>query len=600
MPARKALAPVALTLLSALILHGCADGTPSRQAIEGNVLVTIHDTAPEDLTAFFVTIEEVRLAGEAGDHRVFPPASEPAAAKTIDLARLREELAVIVRAELPKGTYDRVELRFDGAFARRGADAVLVVPDAGALTLPLDPPLKVKGKKLARVTIDFDLTASLRDGGDGKVLLEPVVSASAARGPRTTPLAEFRATVLGVDLRRESFIAGLSAPQASSPEACAALTVKVTKSTQFDMGSLGPGGLVGPIDGMEVEVEGLLNAKGVVLATDVELRLPGSPLDLNDDGLDDSLLYPDRDTDIDNDGIPNNEDDDVDGDGIPNDQDDDDDNDGIPDDEDGDDDGDGTPDDHDGDGVSDFTDNCPTRPNPGQEDRDSDDHGDLCDNCPLAANPDQADSDGDGIGNACDNCPLVANPDQADSDGDGAGNACDDGGHDDDGDDDDNDDDDGDGDDDDGDDDDGSGPPRGKPCRKIRALRIEYSGADCGATTHDHRLDRVVCEDVVSVLPERVFIVVSDKNDLDARKRYFEGVVARNESFTVDSEALRGKSKLKPRIFVFVCDADGVTLLQRLEIRTNCAALLEPGDSVGSLIVREVVPERKNHKPSGH
>lgn len=117
-------------------------------------------------------------------------------------------------------------------------------------------------------------------------------------------------------------------------------------------------------------------------------------------------------------------------------------------------DGDGVADcvdsDIDDDGVPNDKDNCPTAKNPDQKDFDKDGKGDVCDddddnddvmdtedNCPLVFNPDQIDTDKDGMGDACDpdddndgvfdpydNCPLVWNPDQVDTNGDGIGDAC--------------------------------------------------------------------------------------------------------------------------------------------------------------------------------
>jgi len=66
--------------------------------------------------------------------------------------------------------------------------------------------------------------------------------------------------------------------------------------------------------------------------------------------------------------------------------------------------------------VSDFYDNCPLQPNPGQADADNDGVGNVCD----------GDEDGDGIKDESDNCPLKANPEQDDVNADGVGDLCDD------------------------------------------------------------------------------------------------------------------------------------------------------------------------------
>lgn len=108
------------------------------------------------------------------------------------------------------------------------------------------------------------------------------------------------------------------------------------------------------------------------------------------------------DTDLDGDGIRNDDDDDLDGDGVPN-----------------------------------ISDNCPWVFNPDQADTDGDGFGDACDNCIYQVNTDQLDMDHDGLGDSCDpdrdgdgvpnvydNCPDTNNPGQEDTDCNGVGDIC--------------------------------------------------------------------------------------------------------------------------------------------------------------------------------
>jgi Thrombospondin type 3 repeat len=114
--------------------------------------------------------------------------------------------------------------------------------------------------------------------------------------------------------------------------------------------------------------------------------------------------------------------------------------------------------DRDNDFIPDINDNCPDTPNFDQLNQDGDGMGDKCDpdvdddlvsndldNCVMNFNPVQEDADGDGVGDACDfcpldsandidgdgicanvdNCPTVTNPLQSDIDGDFVGDTCD-------------------------------------------------------------------------------------------------------------------------------------------------------------------------------
>lgn len=78
----------------------------------------------------------------------------------------------------------------------------------------------------------------------------------------------------------------------------------------------------------------------------------------------------------------------------------------------------------DNDGIINNNDSCPCIPNPIQEDDDNDGVGNSCDKCPDAPGA-NGDIDGDSIGDTCDNCLHEDNKNQSDLDGDGLGDSCD-------------------------------------------------------------------------------------------------------------------------------------------------------------------------------
>lgn len=92
----------------------------------------------------------------------------------------------------------------------------------------------------------------------------------------------------------------------------------------------------------------------------------------------------------------------------------------------------------DGDGIENDDDNCLLNYNPSQLNSDDDELGDVCDNCDFVDNLDQSNVDGDSMGDACDgdidgdginneddSCPHDFDPFPIDFDGDGISLACD-------------------------------------------------------------------------------------------------------------------------------------------------------------------------------
>ncbi len=324
---------------------------------EGTLLLAIHDTPPADLTEFWITIQEVQVTQANGTElQVFPPAGDPTAEKVVNLLDNASASSIIASIPVPAGEYSEVEIRFDHASARAGEAEVLVVPDHGDVEIHLQVPVTVTDGTLSALVLDFNLTSSLTDGGEGKIFLNPVIEKDDDGDDdgeeSDVELKEFHGTVASVDVASNSFVVNLSVHKRRGEETVTAgqVTVVVDEKTSYE----DTDGLAALQEGQEVEVKGDLREDGSVLASEIELKSNDEGEDLDDDGVEDEDEHDGHDSDIDNDDQPNHEDEDDDNDGVSDDDDSDDDNDGIDDDSDEDHvDDDGVDDHHNGDGHHD-------------------------------------------------------------------------------------------------------------------------------------------------------------------------------------------------------------------------------------------------------
>ena len=324
----------------------------------GTLLLAMHDTPPADLSEFWITIQEVSVTSADGTElEVFPPADDATAEKTVNLLDNASASSIIASIAVPAGDYTEVEIKFDHAAAKAGAADVTVVPDHGDEEITFGAPITVTDGTLTALVLDFNLTASLTDGGEGKVLLSPVVEEDEGDDEDNDgehddfELKEFHGTVASIDAATSSFVVDVSVHKhhGEEPASAGQVTVVVDESTRYEDAE----GLGSIEVGQRVEVKGDLRADGTILASKVELKSDDDGEDLDDDGVDDDDEGPGHDSDVDNDGNPNDDDEDDDNDGVSDDDDHDDDNNGIDDDVDEDPEDEGHDGMHDGEGDED-------------------------------------------------------------------------------------------------------------------------------------------------------------------------------------------------------------------------------------------------------
>ena len=400
------------------------DAGPVPAEDAAKLLVAIQDAPGSDLTELWMTVTDVVVATADDFIVVFPPDGAMDAERRVNLLDGEEQLNLIVALEVPPGTYTGVAVTFDGMFARKGDQVVGVLPDSGDLVVEFNPgeTLALEAGGLTTVLLDFGFEVGLVSTSPGVLMLDAVLDGEAVDKDLVTPVDEFGGTVVSVDASNNTLVVELTALQTSGESvAVGQVDLLFNEDTQLSNGTRGSDGLRTLASGDQIEVEGVLQGESI-RAIDLEVKAETAEEDLDDDGIGDRSQFPDHDTDIDNDGIPNASDLDDDGDGQVDHEDLDNDNDGLLDPVDQDDDGDGLDDsvdlDDDGDGVQDSE----------EEDNDNDgvpDESDPDDDNDGIEDSTDTDDDGDGLDDVSDNCPGSSNPLQEDADGDGLGDICD-------------------------------------------------------------------------------------------------------------------------------------------------------------------------------
>jgi hypothetical protein len=132
-------------------------------------------------------------------------------------------------------------------------------------------------------------------------------------------------------------------------------------------------------------------------------------------------------------------------------------------------------------------------------------------------------------------------------------------------------------------------PPVEEDCcedgKRPDALSFTYVAEDCSHSNNSQDPAKTDCDDF-GTLTTDVYIKVTDKDQLGHRREkvFFEGPVSAGGSFTM-SAANAGASKIPGDTRIWVLDASGTTVLQKVKLHTSCSQPLISGEQFGSLVL---------------
>lgn len=177
----KTIATGAFTIL--LLLSACGKDvllTPE----QGTMKVLLTDSAYPigNVVSAKVTVSKIEVKSDSSSGDSFTEVNLPQP-KTIDLINLRNGLTQdLNEAKVPTGTYSEIRLiANDGQIVLKdGQDYSLKVPsgEESGIKIKINPPVIISRDKTTEMLIDFDLSKSFVQQGNGKFLFKPVIRAA--------------------------------------------------------------------------------------------------------------------------------------------------------------------------------------------------------------------------------------------------------------------------------------------------------------------------------------------------------------------------------------------------------------------------------------
>ncbi len=137
--------------------------------------------------------------------------------------------------------------------------------------------------------------------------------------------------------------------------------------------------------------------------------------------------------------------------------------------------------------------------------------------------------------------------------------------------------------------------------RKFASLLMRYVGGDCEDTTNsqcneDGNKCKVKCstDPNCDPLPNPAYIVVDNKKKDSKNRVWFDGFVALNEEYLIDSN-FGGESELNndTRICIYT-DMSKTVKCQKVEFHSSCSKPLDAGDQFAAHVLEECIPVNGN------
>jgi len=179
--------PFLWTLLAAASMAGCGSSTPTAPS-GARATIMLQDSPFSDAKAVLVTFSDVSVHMSGGDFVTLPFASG-GSSRTCDLKKLVGAQDVLGTGPLAPGHYTQIRLVVSGAViyfdnASSGTPCAATMAAPAGRNAPVDVPsgdLRLNREfdlttAQTTITLDFDGDRSIKQTGDGKYMMNPVVS----------------------------------------------------------------------------------------------------------------------------------------------------------------------------------------------------------------------------------------------------------------------------------------------------------------------------------------------------------------------------------------------------------------------------------------